>query len=473
VSSAPVAELTHAPRAPKWAVACDALAMTSLVLAIAVWIGGGFRVWIGGLRVSMMAAGWPLGAAALFVIVRHAIVPRPHIGTRIRSIVGRVTCTEQWDAAWRPFLATRLAVLVVGLLAVYTIGFAAGQPQIRVSANEGLNLPLRFDAGWYMSVAQHGYMWTPRDVGRQQNIAFFPTYPLAMQLVGRLFGGSKLAFLYAGFALSNIAFLWALVLLYELARSELGYRDSASDAVWLIASYPFSVFYGAVYAESLFLLGVVGAILAFRRRRWGHAAAWGLLVGLTRPNGFLLTLALLTFAYSDRVCTRNRRLHERLLPFIAALAPLAGVASYMLYIWSLTGNPLQWADQNVAWGRTFNGLGPFADIVGFAHDNGVWAYIAAKPYEFINAVPVVCALALVVPIGLRLGLGYAVLVVSNLIPPLLMGGFMSTGRLTATLFPIFLWLAAKTGRSAPTLAVTFAMLQGLAAALFYTWRPLY
>ncbi len=54
----------------------------------------------------------------------------------------------------------------------------------------------------------------------------------------------------------------------------------------------------------------------------------------------------------------------------------------------------------------------------------------------------------------------------------LMGGWLSIGRVTVGLFPIFLWLAdvVPVRHRTPWL-MAFAVLQGLAAALFYTWRP--
>jgi len=66
-----------------------------------------------------------------------------------------------------------------------------------------------------------------------------------------------------------------------------------------------------------------------------------------------------------------------------------------------------------------------------------------------------------------------VFIVTNLVPPLLLGGVMSTGRFTATLFPLFIWLGLKTRSATLSVALWFAMLQSLAAALFYTWRPLF
>ena len=56
-----------------------------------------------------------------------------------------------------------------------------------------------------------------------------------------------------------------------------------------MAAYPFAVFFSAPYTEALFVLGAVAAFYHFRRAEWLQAAAWGLLVGLTRPNGCFLS----------------------------------------------------------------------------------------------------------------------------------------------------------------------------------------
>jgi hypothetical protein len=48
------------------------------------------------------------------------------------------------------------------------------------------------------------------------------------------------------------------------------------------------------------------------------------------------------------------------------------------------------------------------------------------------------------------------------------------GRLTSTLFPLFLALAAiLPSRAVPSWAAAFGVLQGLGAALFFTWRELF
>ena len=74
----------------------------------------------------------------------------------------------------------------------------------------------------------------------------------------------------------------------------------------------------------------------------------------------------------------------------------------------------------------------------------------------------------------RLGPAWAALILVNVLPPLLAGGLMSMGRFTSTIFPVFIALAMVLPKPAmaPTLAA-FATAQGLAAVLFFTWRPLF
>ena len=61
-----------------------------------------------------------------------------------------------------------------------------------------------------------------------------------------------------------------------------------------------------------------------------------------------------------------------------------------------------------------------------------------------------------------------------MIPPLLMGGLTSMGRVTSVLFPTFVWLAAAIApRQRTAWVAAFAMLQAVCAAAFFTWRPLF
>jgi Gpi18-like mannosyltransferase len=459
----------------RWVAVADGLSVAGVVLAIAVAIGGGFRLWIGDFRISVTSPIRLLVFSVVIGLIRHAIVRRPTVLSRAIDAVRRVGKTEAWSAVWPAFVVTRVTVMVVGLLAVHTVGFPPKAPPFRVSTNEAINLPARWDAGWYLGIASTGYRWQPARTTTQQNVAFFPAFPAITHVVGRVFGGSTTAYVAAGVLISCAAFFWSLLYLYQLARRELGSAEKATWAIWLLAAYPFSVFHGAIYTESLFLLGCVGAVVELRNDRPLRAAAWGLLVGLTRPNGFFLAATLAALVGLWLVRTRSSLWSRQALMRACAIgAPVAGVLVYSIYLARLTGNPLQWSAQHAAWGRTFTALAPFVDAADVIASQGFGTYVAGAPYDVLNAAAVIGALLLVVPIWRHFGVPYVVFVCVNLLPPLFRGGVMSMGRLSATLFPLFLCLALKLdSRGALWLIVAFSALQAFLAVLFYTWRPLF
>ena len=199
---------------------------------------------------------------------------------------------------------TRPAILFVGYLAVLVFGYPAGPVPPKLVNSELVNLPARWDANWYLGIATEGYHYIPDQPGLQQSIAFFPAYPMLLRGVGRILGGYLTGYIAAGMIVSIAAFLGALAYLYVLARDSLG-EDEARFALWLTATYPFALFFSAIYAEPLLLLGMVATFYHFTNARFGRAAIFGLLVGLTKTNGFLLSIPLAMLAVSPLVGTKG------------------------------------------------------------------------------------------------------------------------------------------------------------------------
>jgi hypothetical protein len=152
-----------------------------------------------------------------------------------------------------------------------------------------------------------------------------------------------------------------------------------------------------------------------------------------------------------------------------------GMLVYSTFILFLTGSPFQWAAQNAAWGRTYRPLDTLVtDRIGYISQHGLYGYAATQPLDLFYLASVVLTLSAVWPVFRRFGLPYAALLLVNLLPPMMAGGLLSIGRVTATLFPTFLWLAAVLpARHRTAWTVAFAVLQGFAAVMFFTWRPLY
>jgi hypothetical protein len=350
---------------------------------------------------------------------------------------------------------------------------------VRDFDSELRNLPSRFDARWYLQIATDGYKYDPQAPSTsQQNIVFFPAYPMAIRAVARILGNRPLSFFAAATALSLVAFLAALAYLYLFAREWLP-APQARLALWLLAAYPFAFFYGAIYTESFFLLETVAAFYHMRRRQFSAAAAWGVLAGLTRPNGSLLAAPLALLAFVEWMQARNERGRQPvallLRAWCAAAAPIAGMLLYAMVIWRMTGGPFNWIAGQTAWGHTYQGItGVIVDRYHIIMNAGLSGYIAALPHDFLNGLAVLCVLATVWPVGRQLGVPYALWMVLNVWPSITAVNLISAGRYTAVLFPMFIWMAsAVPERHRGGWIASFAALQAFGAAMFYTWRPLY
>jgi hypothetical protein len=426
-------------------------------------------------------------------------MPAPSWPERMQRALRRSWESPVTKAVLPSLLASRLMVLAVGYLGVALIGYPDKMdPPNRVSHYEWVNLPIRWDAGWYLGIALNGYDYDPNARSTaQQNVAFFPAYPMAMRaatawLGGRIVrpdepqSGNRVEWLYAmhrralaaGLVVSIGAFGWGLVYLYRLVRRLGGDDTAAMSAVVLACAWPCSLFYSAVYTEGLFFLAVLGAWYHLRERQWAAAFAWGLITGLTRPNGFLLSAPLALLVVSEwRPLWLNEpgRRRTAVLGLLAAAGPVVGVLIFSAYLDSLTGHPLAWMEAHQAWGRTATDVaGLFTERADIIAKQGIYAYSIGQPIELINATFVIASLILAVPITRRFGPAYGAFLVLMIAPPLFRGGFLSLGRLTSTLFPLFLYLGWQLrGTPLAVTAMVFAGFQGLLAVVFFTWRPFF
>ena len=482
--------VTPEPSLPLWVRATDVATIVLSVLVVHVALFGPLRIG----RILSIGTPW----RALFVMgvvtgLRHYLVRTPPVHQRVWARLRSGWRTDAVQAVWPIVLVTRLAVLLVGYLAVASVGYAPGAPPIRVSDNEAANLPLRWDTGWYLNIALEGYQWSPDNDG-QQNIAFFPGYPLLTSGVATLIGAQSISrgpldrpprlalmrlqqrFMAAAMLITIVGFGWGLFFLYRLAREHLDPKATRASLL-LLATYPFAVFFSAAYTESLMLLAVVAAFYHFRHEKWIAAAGWGLLAGLTRPNGFLLSGPLGVIGLQQLLArrasaeTRDQLVRHALVAAAVAAMPVVGTLIYSGFIYSLTGDPLAWREAHTAWGRSYTGFPTLIVPLESISERGVVEYTTAQPIETLNAVAAILACALIWPITRRLGPEYGLFMILNVAPPLIFGGFLSMGRVTCLLFPMFMYLAlVLADRQRQALAVGFACVQGLAAVLFFTWH---
>lgn len=474
---------------PRWVLGVDVACVVLILLAAVVAEWGGFREDVVGVRVAFTSPYRLLVTGLALTALRHWLVPRPLMPAVVAALWRRGYQSVSVRSAFIGVAATRPVILLVGFLAFAAFGYVHERPPVRFSDDEVINLQGRWDTSWYYDLATRGYRFQGDVATDQQNIVFFPVFPAALHVVGRLFGGTVAAYMFGGTALTWVAFFLALVYVFRLARDLLGDDDRAHAAVLLVAAYPFAVYYGALYTESVYLLGVVATFFHARRRQWGATFAWGLMVGLTRPNGCFVSIPLVLVTMAPWLPrwvsgdTGQAGVAQDSAfdwkgagaALVASAGPGIGVLLFCAFMWHLTGDPLVWAEGHAAWGREYVGFGPLAvKWYGYFRDSGVSGVLRNVPYDAMNALGALFVLALAVPVWRRFGPPYAVFILVNMLPPLAAGGFLSAGRFSAVMFPAFLWLAAVLpDRQRGAWVASFMAGQSLAAAMFYTWRELF
>jgi hypothetical protein len=311
----------------------------------------------------------------------------------------------------------------------------------------------RWDALWYQEIATEGYR------AGNNTAAFFPLFPLLSRIASLPFLGNVVL---GELAVTTIACIAAFVLLYRLARIDVG-RRAAIVTVLLIAFSPVGFFLLAPYTEGLFLATTVASFWFARTRHPWLAGIAGGAAGLTRLQGGLLLLPLGYLAGRD---LRAGRLAPRDAP--AWVLPAVGVFLALAYprlIIGETGSPF---DLQQAWGARL--AAPWQSI------GDALSHIArtGDPIEVLNVITVV-GLTVVAVYGFRkLPLEYGLYALASLSLLWLrdtenLSPLMSAARYGLVIFPCFmiaaLVLRSRRGIAAGLLAVSAA----IQIALFVYW----
>ena len=328
----------------------------------------------------------------------------------------------------------------------------------------------RFDAGWYHGIASRGYEY--RGVGRN-NLAFFPVYPLLMRAGGWMLGGRQEDYYFAGILISWLAFAGAMTLLYRLALLDLP-QHAALRTVAYAAIFPFAYFFGMVYSESVYLLALVAAVYAFRQQAWMVGSLAGAVMTATRVTAVMALpgLALIAWNAAGSAPRPRRR------ALAATAGTLFGIAAYSAFNYAVSPGPFTWYSSITFW-NYHPGGNPFANLAALVVSllTRPYQFLTTErmaPYDTLNGLAAILALALVPVIWKRFNAGYALIVLAALLLPLSSGQFEGLGRYVSVQFPVALALASFS--SAKAHAVTLAFFAGLyvvCLSLFVTVHPLF
>jgi Mannosyltransferase (PIG-V) len=392
----------------------------------------------------------------------------------------RVAARDAWAAFW----TSRAIVWAAGMAAILAFGWASETsarldplyttlPYTDSFANLIVAPAARFDAAWYLAIAQHGY-----EVGGRA--AFFPVFPGLIRIGGEALGSP----LIAGMLISFGCGLGGLYFLHRLVTLDFGV-ERARTVVWLAAWFPAALVLSAVYSESLFLLVSVGAVCAARLGRWPLAGMLGAVAAATRSGGVIIVVPLLIiYLYA------HQRPRADILWLLLGVP--AGLAAYVIYLGLSTGDPTSVFSAQAAWHRSFVPLGGLALGLWSALSGlfelavpGVGRPAAAVahglPPELIDVrdIAMFCFLAggvwLCSEVNRRLDRAYTAYAVCGLALPLSVpaGGYplMSLPRFEFVLFPLWIALAlwAHEKRRVRQVLWLFGTVLAICSSLFAIW----
>lgn len=311
----------------------------------------------------------------------------------------------------------------------------------------------RWDSGWYWQLISSGYSMAEPEPG-QRNTFFFPGYPLVVRAVGKLLGGDLQL---SAPVVSNLCFVVAMVLLFRFVQEKWS-EEIATRTVALLACAPHAFYFSAAYAESLFLLGWVGAVYSAHRKRWLWAGLFVAMAGATRGVGPIVLSATGLMAL-EQVKWKWRALDWRVL-FLGI--GVVGTAGYLAYLqlafgdmWLFTG-----ATTIQGWGAGHS----LTRLVGaFAAWRGGVAPIADLSHLLaLGFASVVCILG-----AKKLGWPLTVFMALTLL--VYWSVWYSASRYVAVLFPLFIALALlleKRPRLTAALIYASALFQGMMTWIF-------
>jgi hypothetical protein len=197
----------------------------------------------------------------------------------------------------------RAALLAAGVAAVLFLvsGLAvallpwSGQPHVfpAFTGHRWVEGWAQWDSGWYYRIARDGYSYVD---GQQSTVVFFPVYPLLMRAAGGVVGSDYLA----GILVTAAAGVASAALFFTWVRDRLS-PPAARAALLLFVLYPYAFFlFGAVYADAVFILAVIGAFVLLDHDHPWLAGLVGAVATAGRPMGAVLVVGLAVRAWERR-----------------------------------------------------------------------------------------------------------------------------------------------------------------------------
>lgn len=292
-----------------------------------------------------------------------------------------------------------------------------------------------FDGIHYLSIARYGY---------DLNGRFFPLLPILIYIVsypfrivfadGPVFEILEIA---VSLVLTFVILLGAIIAFYKLVRLDYSEKTTFWSTTYLLF-YPASFFYAGIYSEGLFLLLTALSLYFMRKKQWGRASIFTMLLGITRPVGILLFPVLLYEYFRQKKMKAIELIKLLLIP--------TGLIGYAIFNYVRWDDPLYFlhSQGNVGNERTVSSIVfPLQTVFRYGK---ILTTLSPSQYEWwIASLEVatfffVC-LILYLAWRKKVYTSYILFAATCFLVPIVSGTFTGLPRYSIVLFPIFIALS--------------------------------
>lgn len=319
------------------------------------------------------------------------------------------------ESAFKLFLSWMLMLAIFVLLGGMIFG-----------GLQGLNISnlSNWDGRHFLEIAQKGY-------GSKIQYAFFPLYPLLINLVNRVLNAG---YLYSALIINLVALLGAIYIFLKLLINY-GSKNPVKILIYFLI-FPTSFYLISTYSESLFIFLALSTFFFAGRKKYLWASVFAALSLATRISGIAVILGLLVEIFLSKT-----KLSDKIT--VLFLSPL-GFLLYCLFLYIQTGNPFYFLVSELSWDRNIT-------IPGV----NIWVatqyivYYGIKPESFTvfsDLLFTVFGLGMVVRSIRYLKPSMFVYALISLLVPLTTALILSIPRFLIVIFPNFILIAEVKNR---------------------------
>ena len=212
-----------------------------------------------------------------------------------------------------------------------------------------------WDGGWYMSIVEHGYNYSPA-LDKQFNVAFFPVAPLVYKFFRLISFNNSNLYLSLSILFNLILFLLTIALSLRIVELIINKKLSNTKLIlvsMLALALPSNFFISTIYADSILIFCLSACLFFAIKGSLFRASIFAAIASATKSiglAGFLIILTYFILKILESFKTKAPLVKlSVIIPYL--LISLSGIIGYSLYLKAEFNEPLAFIKVQKTWGR--------------------------------------------------------------------------------------------------------------------------